>query len=148
MRTLLAVAVAGGLSMLPIVFAQPSQARVTRIEISKVEPAFGGRRFGAIGSYERLVGRAYGEVDPKHPANAIVQDIGLAANTVNGRVQYVTDIDILRPADRSKGNSILFFNSSIAATRAVWPRSMPTCPLDFPRVSPTTTPSGWRAMAS
>src|SRR5262249_24994811 len=27
-----------------------------------------------------------------------------------GSVEYVTDIEILRPADRSKGNGILFFN--------------------------------------
>ena len=111
MRTLLGLtAVAGGLSILPILLAQPSQARITRIEITNVEPAFAGRRFGDVGSYERVVGRAYGEVDPNHPANTIIQDIGLAPRTAKDRVQYVTDIDVLRPADRSKGNGILFFN--------------------------------------
>ena len=111
MRTLLGQAVvAVGLSILPILLAQPSQARITRIEITKVEPAFAGRRFGDVGSYERVVGRAYGEVDPNHPANTIIQDIGLAPRTAKDRVEYVTDIDVLRPADRSKGNGILFFN--------------------------------------
>jgi hypothetical protein len=111
MRTLLGAAVvAGGLAVLAILSAQPSQARITRIEITKVEPAFGGRRFGDVGGYERVVGRAYGEVDPNHPANASIQDVALAPRTAKDRVQYVTDIDILRPADRSKGNGILFFN--------------------------------------
>src|SRR5215469_6682246 len=87
-----------------------AQARITRIEIQRTEPAFGGRIFGATGAYERLTGKAYGEVDPQLPANAIIQDITLAPRNARGMVEYATDIDILRPADRSKGNGILFFN--------------------------------------
>src|SRR5215470_13065073 len=87
-----------------------SEARITYIEITKVEPAFEGKQFGPVGTYERVIGRAYGEVDPDLPANAIIQDIGLAPKNARGAVEYVTDIDILRPADRSKGNGILFFN--------------------------------------
>ena len=30
-----------------------AQARITRIEITKTEPAFGGQSFGAVGAYER-----------------------------------------------------------------------------------------------
>jgi hypothetical protein len=56
------------------------------------------------------MGRAYGEVDPSLPANAVIQDVGLAPRNAKGSVEYVTDIDILRPADRSKGNGVLFFN--------------------------------------
>jgi hypothetical protein len=87
-----------------------AQARITRIEIANTEPAFAGRSFGTAGSYERLTGKAYGEADPQSPANAMIQDIGLAPRNAKGMVEYVTDIDILRPADRSKGNGILFFN--------------------------------------
>src|SRR5262252_9886537 len=87
-----------------------AEARITRIEIQRTEPAFGGRIFGATGAYERLIGKAYGEVDPQLPANAIIQDIDLAPRNARGMVEYVTDIDILRPADRSKGNGVLFFN--------------------------------------
>jgi hypothetical protein len=101
---------AAGLWLAMFVGALPAQARITRIEITRVEPAFAGRRFGEVGSYERLVGRAYGEVDAAHPANAIIQDIGLASKNARGRVEYVTDIDVLRPADPAKGNGILFFN--------------------------------------
>jgi hypothetical protein len=87
-----------------------AEARITRIEIQRTEPAFDGRIFGATGAYERLIGKAYGEVDPQLPANAIIQDINLAPRNAKGMVEYATDIDILRPADRSKGNGILFFN--------------------------------------
>ena len=103
-------AIVGGLFVMIAFSIAPSEARITRIEITKVEPAFGGQAFGDIGAYERVIGRAYGEVDPRLPANAIIQDIALAPQSPKGLVEYVTDIDILRPADRSKGNGILFFN--------------------------------------
>jgi hypothetical protein len=93
-----------------ILVSGAAEARITRIEIQSIKPAFAGRVFGSTGAYERLIGKAYGEVDPQSPANAIIQDIGLAPRNANGMVEYATDIDILRPADRSKGNGILFFN--------------------------------------
>jgi hypothetical protein len=70
-----------GLSMVSLLAAPPAQARITRIEITRVEPAFAGRRFGEVGTYEHVVGRAYGEVDAAQPANAVIQDIGLAPKT-------------------------------------------------------------------
>ena len=102
-------AAAGGL-LVVATLAAPSEARITRIEITRVEPAFGGQTFEGVGAYERVIGRAYGEVDPALPTNTIIQDIGLAPKNDKGSVEYVTDIDILRPADRSKANGVLFFN--------------------------------------
>jgi hypothetical protein len=90
--------------------AAPAEARITRIEIGRVVPAFGGQSFGAAGVFERVTGRAYGEVDPKAPANAAIQDIGLAPTNARGMVEYSTDIDILRPADPAKGNKVLLFD--------------------------------------
>jgi hypothetical protein len=104
-RLLVAVAAAAA-----VLASGAAEARIIRIEIQRTEPAFGGRIFGATGAYERLIGKAYGEVDPRLPANAIIQDIDLAPRNAKGMVEYATDIDILRPADRSKGNGILFFN--------------------------------------
>src|SRR5215468_6205823 len=105
-KRLLAVALAAATALV----TGAAEARITRIEIQRIEPAFSGRNFAPTGAYERLIGKAYGEVDPQLPANAIIQDIDLAARNAKGMVEYVTDIDILRPADRSKGNGILFFN--------------------------------------
>src|SRR5215475_12248191 len=101
---------ASGVLVTTTLWAAPSEARITRIEIAKVEPAFDGRTFGDVGTYERIIGKAYGEVDPRLAGNAIIQDIALAPKNVTGAVEYVTDIDILRPVDRSKRNGILFFN--------------------------------------
>ena len=105
-KRLLAVALAAA----AVLVTGAAEARITRIEIQRIEPAFSGRNFVPTGAYERLIGKAYGEVDPQLPANAIIQDIDLAPRNAKGMVEYVTDIDIVRPADRSKGNGILFFN--------------------------------------
>ena len=108
MRGSIKAAVVSGVATIALVAS--AEARITRIEIAKTEPAFGGQSFGTVGSYERLTGKAYGELDPAAAANAGIQDIALAPCNSRGLVEYVTDIDILRPADRAKGNSVLFFN--------------------------------------
>src|SRR5260370_17506317 len=102
-------ALAGALTAMHVFYSAPCEAGIVRIEVTKVEPAFGGQTFGDVGAYERVIGRAYGEVDPSVPANATIQDIGLAPKNAKGFVEYVTDIDILRPVDRAKGNGVLFF---------------------------------------
>src|ERR1700704_3172656 len=109
MRELIKIAALSGVATIALATAT-AQARITRIEIAKTEPAFAGQAFGAVGAYERLSGKAYGEVDPASEANAVIQDIVRAPRNARGMVEYVTDIDILRPADRSKGNGMLFFN--------------------------------------
>jgi hypothetical protein len=47
--------------------------------------------FGPVGQYEKLAGRAYGEVDPGDPRNAVVTDIGLAPRNAGGKVEYSMD---------------------------------------------------------
>jgi hypothetical protein len=86
-----------------------ADARITHIEITKSEPAFGGRSFGDAGAYEHLTGRVTGELDPADPANSGIQDINLAPRNERGMVEYVTNIELLKPADMAKGNRILFF---------------------------------------
>src|SRR5262249_24940908 len=103
------IAALSGVASIALAVAS-AQARITRIEITKTEPAFAGQSFGTVGSYERLIGKAYGEVDPAAEANGPIQDLKLAPRNARGMVEYVTDIDILRPADRNKGNGVLFFN--------------------------------------
>ncbi len=87
-----------------------ASARITRVVITRVEsPAFGGTSFGNTGQYEKLVGRAFGEVDPTDPAVALITDIAFAPRNAAGRVEYSTDIYVLKPVDLSKGNHRLFF---------------------------------------
>jgi hypothetical protein len=87
--------------------AAEASARITRIEITKVEPAFDGKAFGAVGAYERLTGKAHGVLDPNAAANRIIQDIALAPRNAKGLVEYATDIEIIRPKDAARGNGTL-----------------------------------------
>lgn len=90
--------------------ASVAHAAITRLEIVRIEPAFGGRSFGATGTFERVIAKAHGELDPTAAANASIQDIGLAPRNARGRVEYVSDVEIVRPADRSKSNGVLLLN--------------------------------------
>src|SRR5467141_4462779 len=97
------------LSLLGI--ASTVEARITRIQITNTEsPTFAGASFGSVGQFEKLTGTAYGEVDPHHPLNAIIQDIDLAPRNTRGMVEYSTDIYILKPIDMAKGNRMLFYH--------------------------------------
>ena len=87
-----------------------AEARVTHIEIDRIEsPTFAGRAFGAVGQYEKIVGRAFGAVDPEAAENAGIVNLDLAATDSAGRVAYSTDFVILRPRDPTKGNHTLFY---------------------------------------
>jgi hypothetical protein len=92
--------------------ARPAAARIVRIEITRIEsPTFGGASFGAVGAYDKLVGRAFGEIDPRDDWNAIIQDIELAPRNARGMVEYATDIYILAPHDLARGNATIFYDA-------------------------------------
>jgi hypothetical protein len=91
------------------IFGTPAQARITRLEIIRTEPAFAGQSFASAGAYEHVFARAHGVVDPADPRNAIIQDLNLAPRDGHGLVEYTTDVEILRPVDQARGNRVLFF---------------------------------------
>src|SRR5262252_8027325 len=87
-----------------LVAASTADARITKITISeKQSPTFGGYSFKGVGTYEKLVGKAYGELDPNDPKNAVIVDIKLAPRNARGMVEYAFDFYILKPVDLSKG---------------------------------------------
>lgn len=89
---------------------QPVLARITTLTITRVErPTFEGRSFGNVGQYEKLVGRVIGEVDPADRHNSRITDISLAPRNAHDKVEYETDIMVLRPIDRSKGNHKVWY---------------------------------------
>ena len=89
--------------------ANPVYARITRIEITtRQTPTFEGKVFGNVGAYEKLRGKAYGELDPTSPQNALITDLRLAPRNARGMVEYAMDIYILKPIDLSKGAHKLF----------------------------------------
>jgi hypothetical protein len=87
-----------------LMFAPDVDARITRIQITTREsPTFGGYSWPGVGQYEKIVGKAFGEVDPADPKNSTIVDILLAPRNARGRVEYSFDFYILKPIDLTKG---------------------------------------------
>ncbi|MCA9008417.1 MAG: hypothetical protein KDB01_01665, partial [Planctomycetaceae bacterium] len=87
----------------------PLLAEVTRFEITQREPFAEGKLFGAVGAYERIVGRVHFELDPALPQNQHVIDLKLAPRNERGRVELSADLLILAPVELSKGNGALLY---------------------------------------
>jgi hypothetical protein len=91
------------------IFASGAQARVTKIVVEKqVSPAFDGASFGTAGQYETLAGRAYGELDPNDPKNAVIQDIKLAPRNAKGMVEYSATFQLVKPIDMTKASHLMW----------------------------------------
>src|SRR5437867_9918194 len=92
-----------------LTWAPPAQAHVKKIVVEKkVSPAFDGASFGAAGQYETLAGRAFGELDPNDPHNAVITDIRLAPKNANGKVEYVATFFLVKPIDMSKSSHLMW----------------------------------------
>jgi hypothetical protein len=66
--------------------------------------------FGAVGAYERLVGRASFAVDPAAPAQRGITDLNKASADPQGLVRFAGDFSILKPLDPARGNRRLLFD--------------------------------------
>jgi hypothetical protein len=89
----------------------PAEARITRIDITTTEsPTAGGQSFGSAGQFERIAGKAFGELDPNDPKNAIITDIKLAPRNANGRVEYAMTFSLVKPIDMSKASGVLIYS--------------------------------------
>ncbi|HEY3043163.1 MAG TPA: hypothetical protein VGJ39_04010, partial [Vicinamibacterales bacterium] len=74
----------------------PADAHVTKIQITtKESPTFGGYSWPGVGQYEKIVGKAFGELDPTDPKNAVIVDLLLAPRNASGNVEYSFDFYIL-----------------------------------------------------
>ena len=99
------------LIVMSLVFAAGrAQAEVTRVEIRSTTDALGGRSFGSVGAYELLKGTIFFAVDPANASNRVIADLDKAPTNAQGRVEFSSDLFIIRPKDRSKGNGVLFFD--------------------------------------
>ncbi len=109
-RLSLALAVVAG----TVLTAPLAEARITKVDITSSEKstfkdaAGVPRSFGSVGTYEKLRGKAFGEVDPADRRNALITDIELAPRNVRGKVEYSMDVYILKPSDLHRGNHKLF----------------------------------------
>ena len=87
-----------------------ASGEVTRIDIQRRADILGGKSFGSAGPYEKLVGTAYFAVDPSNPRNKVIADIDLAPRNAQGKVEFSSDIYIIKPKDPARGNGVLFFD--------------------------------------
>src|ERR1700680_3180343 len=83
-----------------LVWVIPGQARITRLVVEHTET------LGHDG-YQKLVGHAYGELDPKFPLNAIITDLEFAPRNARGMVEYVATFTLIKPVDMSKASGVL-----------------------------------------
>jgi Alpha/beta hydrolase domain len=92
--------------------ASPAAAKVVKFEIVRAEsPAFEGRSFGTVGTYDRIIARATIAVAPDDPRNKIIVDLDRAPRNAQGAVEAVTDVEILRPTVAANGNRRLFYEA-------------------------------------
>ncbi|HUP39078.1 MAG TPA: alpha/beta hydrolase domain-containing protein [Vicinamibacterales bacterium] len=81
--------------------ATAAHAHIVKIEITGVEPA------GP--THERITGKAYGELDPADPKNAVITDIELAPRNARGKVEYVTTFTLVRPTEMMRASGVLVY---------------------------------------
>jgi hypothetical protein len=92
--------------------ASPSAAKVVKFEIVRVEsPAFEGRSFGAVGTYDRIIARATIAVSSDDSHNKIIVDLDRVPRNAQGLVEAMTDVEILRPTIAANGNRRLFYEA-------------------------------------
>ena len=96
--------------LLASLLAAPVSAEVVRFEIDSREPFADGQAFGNVGGYERIVGRVVYEIDPSLRQNGVIVDLQHCATNERGRVEFTGDLDILAPADLSRGNGAVFYD--------------------------------------
>ena len=89
--------------------ATTASARITRVDFDPAKRTVIEVPGGMAGTYERLVGVAYGELDPKDAHNSHIQDIALAPSNARGMVEYETVITLTKPIDLAKANGTLLY---------------------------------------
>jgi Alpha/beta hydrolase domain len=97
--TVIAMVMSGALATL----ALPTQARVSRIVIDQTQDLAPGTGQ----TIEQISGRAFGELDPRDPLNAIIQDIELGKDP-DGKVRYVASFVVTKPKDLSQSSGLMW----------------------------------------
>jgi len=97
----LTAVIAGGLTLF---CAATSEARVTKIVVDQTAAL---TATGQNIAYEHVAGRAFGELDPAHPLNAIIQDLGLAGDP-DGKVRYVASFVLTKPFDMTQASGLMW----------------------------------------
>jgi hypothetical protein len=82
-----------------------ASCEVVRIVIDRREDVLGGRSFGAVGPYEKIVGRVFFVFDPANPMNSRIVDLDKAPRNADGMVEAWANFMVLRPKADSTGTA-------------------------------------------
>ncbi len=93
-------------------FAGGLSAEVVRMEIQSRGDLLGGRAFGLAGAYEKLTGKVCFAVDPTNPNNRIIADIDKAPRNAQGKVEFSSDLYVLRPRQPERSNGVVLYEVS------------------------------------
>ncbi len=104
-----------GLVVCSLLTCNNSQARVTKIIIDETRPMLTTNGVPPVPqatpasgiAYEMVAGRAFGELDPALPQNALIQDIELAKET-DGKVRYVASFLLYKPVDLKQASGLMW----------------------------------------
>ena len=87
-------------------------AGVVRLEIESRSDVLESRAFGLAGAYEKLTGKVYFAADPANPINQIIADIGKAPRNGEGKVEFSSDLYVLKPKNPQRGNGAVLYEVS------------------------------------
>jgi hypothetical protein len=111
--------------LVAVAVGQPSEARVVRFVVEQQESYAGGAEWGTSGAYERLVGTAYIEVDPRDPLNAGIVNLGRAPRNDRGMVEFSAPFFMLKPVDMARGNQKMFYAINNRGNTSLLPAPTP-----------------------
>jgi Alpha/beta hydrolase domain len=97
-----------------VLTAAPAHAEVRRLVVDTREDVLGGE-------YEKLKGTVDLELDPAHPANAIIVDLERAPRNARGRVEAAADFMVLRPRRPPPRGSVALLEVSNRGGKALLP---------------------------
>ena len=80
-----------------------ADARVTRIIIDQTTDNAAGDS-----TYQTMIGRAFGELDPYDSHNAIITDIALAPRNAGGKVAYIASFALVVPKNPAAVSGLMW----------------------------------------
>jgi hypothetical protein len=94
---------------LTLLLSAGAEARVVRFVVEERLSFASGMEWGTAGTYERLKGTAYLEVDPGDPVNAVIVNLDKAPRNARGMVEFSSPFLILKPVDMTRGNRKIWY---------------------------------------
>ena len=110
-----------GVALLSAAAAPPAAATVSRVTVQSRQDVLGGRPFGTVGGYEKLVGVVEFALDPVNAANAAIVDLARAPRDASGRVVASANFMVLRPKTMPRERAVALLEVSNRGGKAALP---------------------------